>query len=295
LFEKKTVENPMRIQKDGEYYWLTTLDIAFLALFCLNMLVEECWNRRILLIGLTKDTTSRDFKNQLLPALINNRIWKYDVDQKLLSKAPNTDRMFLQSASLFNYEDVKVPWGLIEYDSAFRTIIPDRARRMGYVGGAIRNRIIPERLFLKTYVQLSQTEYDPQLRSNVLFIDRIVFPEYDYKEDTTVKFKHDYGGATEPVNVILFKNNEVKNDIQNLSMIMLKAMTCPSIPEAFGHNKPLFIADKICKWCCEETSKIIDTTGKWIINNQDLRRFVFYMSTFRERRAEIEAARRGFE
>jgi len=72
----------------------------------------------------------------------------------------------------------------------------------------------------------------------------------------------------------------------------LKAMTSPSIPEAFGHNKPLFVADKVCKWYCKEARRIIDTAGKWIMNNHDLRRFVFYMSTFRERRAEIEATRR---
>lgn len=293
LFKNKTVENHMKIEKNGEYHWLTTQDIAFLTLFCLYMLVEECWNNKILLIGITKDTTSRDFKNQVIPTLINNEIWRCNIDQKLLSKAPNTDRMFLQSVSLFNYQDIKVPWSLIEYDSAFRTIIPDRKKRVGYVGGAIKNRIIPARLFLKTYIQLSQTEYDPKLRSNVLFIDRMVYPNYDFREDTNFKFKHDYGGATEPVNVVLFKDKEIKNGIQNLIMITLKAMTSPSIPEAFGHNKPLFIADKVCKWYYGQARKIIDTTGKWIMNNPDLRKFSFYMSTFRERRAEIEAIRRG--
>ena len=291
LFEKG-IDNPMKIQKDGGYHWLTTLDVAFLTLYCLYMIVEECWNRKILLIGITKDTTSRDFKNQVISTLVNNNVWKYRINQKLLSKAPNTDRMLLQSTSLYNHEDIKVPWSLIEYDSAFRTIIPDRAKRIGYVGGAIKNRIIPARLFLKTYIQLSQAEYDPQLRSNVLFIDRIVFPDYDFREDTTFRFKHDYGGATEPVNVILFKNKEIINEIQNLVMITLKAMTSPSIPEAFGHNKPLFVADKVCKWYCKEARRIMDTAGKWIMNNHDLRRFVFYMSTFRERRAEIEATRR---
>ena len=293
LFEKKTVENHMKIEKNDEYHWLTTQDLAFLTLFCFYMLVEECWNKKILLIGITKDTTSRDFKNQVIPTLINNKVWRSNINQKLLRKAPNTDRMFLQSVSLFNYRDIDVPWSLIEYDSAFRTIIPDRKKRVGYVGGAIKNRIIPARLFLKTYIQLSQTEHDPKLRSNVLFIDRIVYPEYDYRDDTTFEVKHDYGGATEPVNIVLFKDKEIKNEIQNLIMITLKAMTSPSIPEVFGHNKPLFIADKVCKWYYEQARKIIDTAGKWIMNNHDLRKFSFYMSTFRERRAEIESIRRG--
>ncbi len=59
--------NLMKILKDGNEYWLTTLDIAFLTLFTLNMLLEECWRSRILLIGITKDTAARDFKRQLIP------------------------------------------------------------------------------------------------------------------------------------------------------------------------------------------------------------------------------------
>ncbi len=292
LFEKKPDHNPLQIKKAGTYDWLTTQDLAFLTLFCLYMLIEECWNRKILLLGITKDTASRDFKNHVIPVLVNEGIWKHAIDQQKLRDVPNTDRMFLQSISLFNHEKIMVPWSLIEYDSAFRTIVPDFKRRTGYVSGAIRNRIIPEKLFVKTYVQLSQAEYDPQLRSNVLFIDRLVYPNFDLKRESKVAFKQDYGGATEPIEVILFQNKDVPNEIQNLVMILLGAMTSPSIPEVFGHNKPLFIADKVAKWHFSQARKIIDTTGQWIINRHDLRKFVFYMSTFRERRAQIESARR---
>jgi len=80
--------------------------------------------------------------------------------------------------------------------------------------------------------------------------------------------------------------------MQELIMLTLSAMTSNSIPELFGHNKPLFIADKVAKWHNEEMRRVIDTTGKWLMNNPRLRRFVFYMSTFRERRSEIETNRR---
>lgn len=292
LFEEIADRNPLQVKKDDKYDWLTTQDIAFLTLFCLYMLIEKCWNRKILLIGITKDTASRDFKNHVIPVFVNQRIWKHTVDQDKLKDVPNTDRMFLQSISLFNYEKAKVPWSLVEYDSAFRTIIPDFKKRMGYVSGAIRNRIIPERLFVKAYVQLSQANYDPQLRSNVLFIDRLVYPDFDLKKESRISFKQEYGGATEPIDVIVFRDKSVDNDVQNLVIVMLQAMTSPSIPEAFGHNKPLFIADKVAKWNYSQAKKIIDTTGQWIINRHDLRKFVFYMSTFRERREQIEAARR---
>jgi len=293
LFEDSSSGNPMQVEKDGKKCWLTTLDMALVSLFCLYMLVEECWRRNILLLGITKDTTARDFKTHLIPVCLNEKIWNYSLSKQELERAPNTDRMLLQYVSIYNYEKLPTPWGLIEYDSAFRMIIPElEKRRPGYVSGAIRNRITPERTFLKTYIQLSEARSDPRLRSNVFFIDRLVYPGYDFREDTLVRFKQEYGGAVEPVEAIVFKDRDTENRIQDLVMVMLKAMANSSIPEVFGHNMPLFIADSVAKWHNSEVRRIIDSTGVWVANNRDLRRFVFYMSTFRERRGELESGRR---
>jgi hypothetical protein len=282
----------MKILKDGKEQWLTTVDLAFLTLFTLHMLMEECWKRKILLIGITKDTAARDFKRQLIPIMSNQGLLKKTIPHEEFEKLPNTDRMILQSTSILNPNEVKPPWSLIEYDSAFRTMIPDRQNREGYVSGAIKNRIGLERTFLKTYVQLSQAKSDPMLRSNVLLTDRLAYPEYDYKPENVAQFWNEFGGATEPVEVILFKDKDVPNRLQDLTMAILVAMAPSNIPEAFGHNKPLFIADKIAKWNYSQFKRIVDSTADWIVNNHKLRRFVFYMSTFRERRASIEATRR---
>jgi hypothetical protein len=292
MFEEKPKQNPLQVTKKGDPHWLTTQDLAFLTLFALNLLVEECWKKRILLLGLTKDTAARDLKNHVLPVMVSNGLWKSSLSQEQLSRIPNTDRMLLQTLSVFNHEAIHVPWSLVEYDSSFLMIVPDYDKRQGYVGGAIRNKITPERLFLKSYIQLSQTAYDPQLRSNVLLLDRLAFPDFDLRPETTTKFAHSYGGADEPVRPITFRNNQVKNPLQELVMTTLGSMTSNSVPELFGHNKPLFIADKVAKWHNEEMRRIIDTTGKWLMNSPKLRHFVFYMSTFRERRSEIEGARR---
>ncbi len=292
MFEEKPKQNPMRVWKNNDWHWLTTQDLAFLTLFTLNLLVEECWRKQILLIGLTKDTAARDLKNHVVPVLSSNKIWSSDITQEDLSRIPNTDRMMLQTLSVFNHESMKVPWSLVEYDSAFLMIVPDFKHQLGFVSGAIRNKITPERLFLKSYIQLSQTDIDPKLRSNVLLLDRLSFPEFDYRPDSTLEFKHLYGNAVETVRPIVFRDKTVANPIQELVMQTLCAMTSNSIPELFGHNKPLFIADKVAKWHNEEMRRIIDTTGKWLMNNPSLRQFVFYMSTFRERRSEIESSRR---
>lgn len=290
--EESLSSNRMKIVKDGKEHWLTTLDIAFLTLFCLYMIIEECWKRKILFVGLTKDTAARDFKRQLIPILQNEGMLRGTLTAEEFEEMPNTDRMILQSVSLFNTEKVRVPWSLVEYDSSFKTMVADRKGRKGYVFGARRNRISLEKTFLKTYVQLSEAARDPRLRSNVLLTDRLVHPEFDLSKESVVRFWNEFGAAKEPVEVLLFKDRTVENRLQNLIMVILRSMTSPSIPEAFGHNKPLFIADKVAKWHYSAFRRIADSTREWILNNHKLRKFVFYMSTFRERRARIEAARR---
>jgi hypothetical protein len=297
LFFAKTpgaeTASSMKILKDGKEHWLTTVDIAFLTLFTLQMLMEECWKKRLLLIGVTKDTAARDFKRQLVPIMYGEGLLKTVVNLRALQALPNTDRMILQSASVFNVDQIAPPWSLIEYDSAFRTILPDRQSRRGYVSGAIRNKISLEKAFVKTYVQLSQARTDPLLRSNVLLVDRLAYPEYDLKTESTVKFWNELSdGTREPVETILFRDKAVRNRLQNLVMSVLVAMAPANIPEAFGHNKALFIADKIAKWNYSQFKCVVDTTATWILNNHKLRKFIFYMSTFRERRASIEQARR---
>jgi hypothetical protein len=283
----------MKIVKEGKEQWLTTLDIAFLTLFTLQMLMEECWQKHILLVGVTKDTAARDFKRQLIPIMYREEMLKTSVSPEALRDLPNTDRMILQSASIFNVEQIKPPWSLIEYDSAFRTMLRDKQGRRGYVSGAIKNKISLEKAFLKTYVQLSQAKSDPLLRSNVLLVDRLAYPEYDLKPESTVRFWNELSdGTREPLETLLFRDKSVPNRLQNLVMSVLVEMAPANIPEAFGHNKALFIADKIAKWNFSQFRCVVDTTAAWILNNHKLRKFIFYMSTFRERRANIEQARR---
>jgi len=283
----------MKILRNGKERWLTTLDISFLTLFAFQMLMEECWRKNILLVGVTKDTAARDFKRQLIPILRNSNLLKTSIQGNALQKLPNTDRMILQSASILNMEKVKPPWSIIEYDAAFRSMLPDRKSRRGYVSGAIKNKISLERTFLKTYMQLSQAKTDPMLRSNVLLVDRLSYPKYDLKSKSIEEFLNELSdGTIEPVKTVLYLDKEVPNKLQNLVMRVLQAMAPANIPEAFGHNRPLFIADKIAKWNYSQFKRMVDTTAAWILNNHKLRKFIFYMSTFRERRASIENARK---
>src|SRR5260370_30180048 len=102
MLEEQPKQNPLRVMKKGDLHWLTTQDLAFLTLFTLNLLVEECWKKRILLIGLTKDTAARDFKNHALPVMLSNGLWKSEISPEQLSRLPHTHRMLLQTLSASN-------------------------------------------------------------------------------------------------------------------------------------------------------------------------------------------------
>jgi hypothetical protein len=177
--------------------------------------------------------------------------------------------------------------------------IPDFKGRKGYVSGAVKNKITPSQLFLRSFVQLEKAKQDNMLRSNVLAIDRLVYPSLDFpsSEDSdavaasVTEFIHDYG-TNEPIKFLLFKNNRIENQMQNLVLNILSSMSCPSIPDGFGHNKALFIADKVAKWHNEQFRKIVESTQTLFLSDKGLRNFIFYMNSFRENRENLESSRR---
>lgn len=275
--------NPLQISDGKQQRWATTLDLSFLCLFTLNLLIENCRQNGIMLIGITKDTTARDFVTHLIPISVEEKVWTPKVD-----RVATTDRMLLQALSMFHHDQVSVPWATVEYDTAFQTMVLDFDHRQGYVSGAVQNRIILEQLFVKSYIQLDKAKSDDQFRSNVLFIDRLYFPS---EGAPTLKLKHQYGGAVEDVEPILWPSGESQNRVQELLMVTLKAMTHQSVPEVFGHNMPLYIADKIAKAQRSQASEMVKAMGHWLISHPKLRKYSFYMNTFRARRSEVESAR----
>jgi hypothetical protein len=274
--------------------WITTLDLAFLSLFSLYMLIEESWKNNVLLLGISKDTAVHEFKNHVMPICINNNIWSNcSLTQDDINNIPNTDRMLLQSLSMFNHDKISVPWALIEYDSAFMMAVPDSNKPNGYVRGTTKNKITPSQLFLRSFVQLQGSKRNGMLRSNVLALDRLVYPNLDLTEKEVISELLHHYIVDERIRFILFKNNKIKNDLQNLIMNILKNMSIPSVPDGFGHNKALFIADKVAKWHNQEFSKIVDSTTTLISCDKGLRDFLLYMNTFRENRQSYETSRRS--
>jgi hypothetical protein len=122
-----------------------------------------------------------------------------------------------------------------------------------------------------------------------------VYPQFDIQQynnntDNIVELVHEYG-SEEKVDFILYRDKSTKNPMQNLILSILSSMTSPSIPECFGHNKALYVADKVAKWHNEEFRKIVDSTILLISTKKNLRNFLFYMNTFREKRHDFESNR----
>jgi hypothetical protein len=180
------------------------------------MLIEECWKNNILLLGISKDTAVHEFKNHVMPICMNNKIWRNcTLSQNSIDNIPNTDRMFLQSLSIFNHDKISVPWALAEYDSAFMTAVPDSKKPNGYVSGTAKNKITPSQLFVRSFIQLQDSKQNRMLRSNVLSLDRLAYPNFDLQKEVIIELLHHYI-VDEPIKFILFKDNKAKNDMQNL-------------------------------------------------------------------------------
>jgi hypothetical protein len=69
-------------------------------------------------------------------------------------------------------------------------------------------------------------------------------------------------------------------------------MTSRSVPELFGHLKPLYVADKVAKYYCNQFQGLVSSASNWLVNRPELREFLFYLSSFRERRTSVEQSRR---
>ncbi len=288
--EDPRVTYDKRFKPNGR--WLTTRDLAFLGLMCLYLTIETCWRRRILMIGVAKDTSARDFKRQLIPVLNHTGRLQQGLSPDA-ADTPDTDRMMLQWISLREATRMPVPWATIEYDTAFKTITPHHQRLEGLVSGARRNQIALNMTFAKAYFQLSAASSDSRLRSSVLLYDRLIYPGIDNQEESMVVLSHDYDSPDEPERVEVLLYDRADSPLQRLIVVMFKMMTSPSIPELFGHIRPLFIADKIAKFYQEQFRQMVESTGVWLVNRPELREFIFYLGSFRERRSEVEHTRRG--
>jgi hypothetical protein len=305
IFNTPANEHPLILsdpENIGKTRWITVYDIDYLVLVMIYALLHAAWEKNILVIGIIKDISSAELTKTIIPILQSTGM------AALKSKFPslNSDKSFLQTASIVNAEGMTAPWRTFEFDACFRTVVPpsvhtldeiypsqdkkdNRTEHEVNVTGAFKNLISEERMFVKSYIQLWSSKNDPSVRSHVFSYDRPCYPKFDLKKELALI--HRDGKVLERIEPILHFKQEA--DLSHLVMAILCSMSLEVIPECLGHNYPLFLADKKAKSILEETRRAYLSAVSFEMANSEFNQQILYDTRFREYRSQMEAMRRN--
>jgi hypothetical protein len=293
IFKFSGEGHPLKIKDSntGVEKWLTCEDIDYLTLVLITQILGECWKRNILLLGIVKDSAANELVRSVIPVLENSSLLG---EKEVQVEKFESDTMLLQANSLVNCFSLSCPWRTFEYDVCFRTISPvppTKSLKLGkgecMVRGAYKNVVAPERMFVKAYFQLWSSENNPTVRSHVFLYDRPCYPQYDNVRELTMK---NVDGKVEEE---IFPAVHFLSDspISQLTMGILDSMGREAIPEALGHNYPLFLADKRAKVAYEEAVRSCIAAVDLEITKSRLDQQILFQGKFRNQRSRVESLR----
>ena len=153
------------------------------------------------------------------------------------------------------------------------------------------------KLFSKSYFQLKRSSVNNDLQSHVLVIDRIIHPQ-DLLEPNNIRSITFRKSERNKFNYNLHTYFPIQNEqnfLQQFILTILVSMMPQSIPEAFGYNKPLFIADKVAKFYLTEFKRLLTSMISLLGNDAVVRKNIYAYERFRDTREEIELNRRNIE
>lgn len=226
--------------------WMSPDDVHFLTTVGLRALIEKCWERNILLVGVVKDSESRYLSRNYLGVM--KHIGVYPELQSLkVSPLPWTDRIFLECIPLHCDTSLEAPWSTIEFDAVFKTLrlgMDDLTHQPEIIGTPSRvgEIVSPERLFLRSLAQffLSRDKRTP-LSGHVIFLDRLAMPKWDRQA-----FQHQFTIDNHRVGMVkplLYPDHDAENPVQQVMMYLLDVLTRNHFPEVIGYPDPLHKAD----------------------------------------------------
>jgi len=224
--------------------WMSPDDIQFLIAIGLRALVETCWEKRILLVGVFKDSESRYLTRNYLGVGKSIAIYP-DLSSIRVGLLPWTDRIYLETIPSYCDDEIEAPWASIEFDSTFMTLHLEESDSGGPLVAGVRARgaeiIAPERLFLRSLGQffLNRSKKTP-LMGHVVFIDRLAFPNWDNDAAKEFVMQTPTLGSVRP---IIYKDRDALNIGQMVMMYLLNTLTRNHFPEVIGYPDPLHKAD----------------------------------------------------
>ena len=290
VFNPKS-EHPLRIKAGPDHAerWITAEDLDYLVLIFVLELTRRAWSEGVLPIGLTKDSAAAELVKSVVPLLRDSRTAEF------AHALPNfnSDKMLLQTNSVVNAASIQTPWHTVDIDAAFRTMVPvaddSLPRGEARARGAYRNVINPERVFVKTYMQLWSSRNDPTVRSHVFTFDRPAYAGFDHWGDLVVHNKDNE--IDEKITPIL--NMREESAMTNLAMSILFKMSGEVVPEALGHNYPLFLADKKAKFVLKQSRNAYLGAVEVEMAKSELDQQVLFSQRFRDYRTQVESKRKG--
>ncbi|GEM_PF-511452 len=293
IFNPPQDSHPMRINFDSPRRgsWITTDDIDYLSLILIYAILRESWKKNRLLLGIVKDTASNELVKTVIPVLESARLLK--LSRELPKFA--SDKMLLQANSVVNSGVLSTPWRTFEYDVCFRTITPKNDPKLEKgecrVEGAFENVITNERMFVKSYFQLWSSPTDPSVRSHVFLYDRPCYPQYEMSEEgrSELVLKHRDSVEETIFPAIHFAS---ESPISELVLAILYCMGQDPIPEALGHNYPLFLADKKAKSIESEAERACVSAIELEVARSKLDQQILFEDRFRDYRDLIERKRK---
>lgn len=264
--------------------WLTVLDLNALNSFLVMELAAKALSRRVLLVGLTKDTSATDYIRSAMPYLAS----RGSLSLELGSSSFKSDTSFLAILSAANYKEIHTPWRTPAYDSCFASVTSQRDGSLS----ASRGRVSRERLFVKCYFQLRSFRGDPSMRSPVFGYERPFDPVHDLAFTDDIQIRDVYGLTRFSPFIELTRRSAV----DDLVLYVLLQADNPEVIEAYGHNQLLYLADKAVKAEVKLMRNALRGIAYHKLSGFERKERIFMVSRrFRELRAQAERERAGAE
>jgi hypothetical protein len=266
LFREKRADGlTYKVAGSSQRQYMTPRDIQFLTGVGLRALIEICWAKRILLIGVVKDSSSRFFYRNFLSSVLVSR----GLPPARHLQVPLTDRSIIE---LLPSVDTKLnsPWGTVEFDSCFMTLHPELPQGKtdwivkGYEHEHLGETTRPERIFLRTIFQFLLTK-DRNIASHALFIDRLAYPGFDDEDSQDLALNTPYFGEVKA----LFYDKSSPSRLQRLSAYLLTVLVRNHYPEALGYPDPLHQADWGAKSMRKRIVALLDSS-EWAFRARPL-------------------------
>ena len=248
--------------------WMSSNDLNFLVAVGIRMLIEASWERKVLLYGIIKDSSSRYFGRNYFGVTMETGFHPALRDI-MVNQLPWTDRMLCEALPGFD-SGLDAPWATVEFDSAFMTLHRELDEngetRVGGVMGRIVNQ---ERLFMKSLGQffLGRNKEKP-LMGHVVFIERLLQPFFDAQgsdaSPSLIPIQTRALGRVEP---LAWKDSTQTNRGQSVMMYLLSVLTRNHFAEAIGYPDPLHKADWGAKSMGRWVGKTIDSSTQVLAAN----------------------------